>query len=104
VNFNFLRGWATLKAFVVFAGLVLFLAGSSLAQTETGQISGVVTDPSGATVPKAKVTVLNAATGGARDTTTDEHGAYAEYLYGQGGSRRILENGTTNRSDSWRQG
>ncbi len=77
MNFNFLRGWATLKAFVVFAGLVLFLAGSSLAQTETGQISGVVTDPSGATVPKAKVTVLNAATGGARDTTTDEHGAYA---------------------------
>jgi outer membrane receptor protein involved in Fe transport len=77
VNFNFLRGCAALKAFVVFAGLALFLAGSSLAQTETGQISGVVTDPSGATVPKAKVTVSNAATGGVHDTTTDDHGAYA---------------------------
>jgi outer membrane receptor protein involved in Fe transport len=77
VNFYFLSSRTALKAFLIFAGLALFLAGSSLAQTETGQISGVVTDPSGATVPKAKVTVSNAATGAARDTTTDDHGAYA---------------------------
>ena len=77
MNSNFLRGWATLRSFLVFAGLALFLIGSSLAQTETGQISGVVTDPSGATVPKAKVKVYNAATGASRDTTTDDHGAYA---------------------------
>jgi len=77
VNFYFLTSRTALKAFLIFAGLALFLAGSSLAQTETGQISGVVTDPSGATVPKAKVTVSNAATGATRDTTTDDHGAYA---------------------------
>src|SRR6266852_3053251 len=76
VNFYFLTSRTALKAFLIFAGLALFLAGSSLAQTETGQISGVVTDPSGATVPKAKVTVSSAATGAARDTTTDDHGAY----------------------------
>src|SRR6266550_2164999 len=61
---------------ICFAALLLAFAGTAWAQTETGQISGVVTDPSGATVPKAKVTVSNAATGAARDTTTDDHGAY----------------------------
>src|SRR5712692_6748025 len=62
---------------LIFAALLLVLTGRAWAQTETGEISGVVTDPSGATVPKAKVTVSNAATGAARDTTTDDHGAYA---------------------------
>src|SRR5712692_1071689 len=61
---------------LIFAALLLVLTGRAWAQTETGQISGVVTDPSGATVPKAKVTVSSAATGAARDTTTDDHGAY----------------------------
>src|SRR5713226_4959761 len=64
------------KAVLIFAALLLVLTGRAWAQTETGQISGVVTDPSGATVPKAKVTVSSAATGAARDTTTDDHGAY----------------------------
>lgn len=47
------------------------------AQTETGQINGVVSDPQGATVAKAKIVIKNMATGAARDTESDGQGFYA---------------------------
>ncbi len=37
---------------------------------------GVVTDPTGSVIPKAKVTVTNVETGISRDTVTDADGAY----------------------------
>src|SRR5438128_1973731 len=44
-----------------------------------GTILGTVTDPSGATVPGARVTLRNADTGLVRNTTTDSTGSY-EFL------------------------
>src|SRR6516162_4116472 len=52
------------------------LASSGFAQSDLGSIVGFVKDPSGATVPKAMVTVKSEATGTARRTTTNEAGYY----------------------------
>jgi hypothetical protein len=46
------------------------------AQTETGQIIGKVTDPAGALVTGATVTVKSAETGATRTATTNEQGQY----------------------------
>ena len=54
-------------------GLALAIA---YAQTG-GQITGVVTDPSGALIPSAAVTVTNTATNVARLTTTNASGIYS---------------------------
>ena len=58
---------------------VLFLCASSLAfaQAGRGSISGVVSDPSGATVSGAKITALNQATGVAMHTVTSDAGLYS---------------------------
>jgi hypothetical protein len=65
-------------ALAAILGLLLFaLPGTSFAQTETGQVVGTVTDPSGAVVPNAKVTVTNTATGAVRLGQTNGSGEYA---------------------------
>lgn len=46
------------------------------AQTSFGQISGTVTDASGAIVPGANVTAIDPATNFTRSATTDENGFY----------------------------
>ncbi len=43
----------------------------------TGTVTGTVTDSSGAAVPGATVTLIDAATGSARTTTTNDTGAFA---------------------------
>jgi len=56
---------------------ILCLAGLGLAQsTNSGDIRGTVTDPTGARVPNAKVTVLNVDTGVSRDYYTNIDGLY----------------------------
>ena len=56
--------------------LLLFLCASlAFGQSDLGSISGYVKDPTGATVPNAKVTVTNP-TGLTRSTTTNESGFY----------------------------
>ena len=58
-------------------GVVLTLGITSLfAQEYRGTILGRVTDPSGAVVPKAKITVINTETNTASDTTTNSEGTY----------------------------
>jgi hypothetical protein len=58
--------------------VILALAGGCFAQSEVGgaSLNGTVTDPSGASVPNAKVGVSNAATGLARSTQTSDVGLY----------------------------
>ncbi|HEY1241152.1 MAG TPA: TonB-dependent receptor [Bryobacteraceae bacterium] len=56
--------------------IVLVLSASAILAQSTGTIQGVVTDPSGASVPKATVTVRNMGTGEQRSFTTDASGLY----------------------------
>ena len=56
--------------------LVLGTASTLHAQTATGQITGTVTDTSGAIMAKVKVTVTNQQTGLTRESTTNDLGAY----------------------------
>jgi hypothetical protein len=58
------------------AGLVLsLLLGASQAQTPTGSLTGVVTDPSGGVIAKAAVR-LETSSGASIDTTTNRDGIY----------------------------
>jgi Carboxypeptidase regulatory-like domain/TonB dependent receptor len=59
------------------AGVLMLLAGSILFGQTAGKLIGVVSDPSSASVPDAKVTAQNVATGYARTVNTDSAGAYA---------------------------
>lgn len=60
---------------VMFFGL--FAATGLNAQTSQGRILGTVTDPSGAVVSNAKVTITNTATGVSRSLETNSVGEYA---------------------------
>jgi Carboxypeptidase regulatory-like domain/TonB dependent receptor len=63
----------------LFLGMVLLaiLAFGSVAQgQETGQISGTVTDPTGAVVPNATVVIKNIGTNATRTATSNSTGAY----------------------------
>ena len=55
---------------------VLCLASGAVGQTVQGVVTGTVTDPSGASVPKAKVTLTNAGTNISQSTTTGTDGSY----------------------------
>src|SRR5215469_7764250 len=57
--------------------LALCAATMAFAQGNTGNISGTVTDPTGAAVPGATVTATSASTDAAVKTTTNEQGGYA---------------------------
>jgi hypothetical protein len=66
------------KLSLVPAILAVFLWTAGLmAQTETGQITGTVLDPTGAVIPNAGVTAKNIATGATRSVTTTNAGVYA---------------------------
>ena len=56
---------------------VLCLASQASAQSTTdGAIGGTITDPSGATVPRASITMRNVATGATATGSTDDGGRY----------------------------
>jgi hypothetical protein len=62
---------------VVFAAaFVLILSSALFAQSYRGSISGTVTDPTGAVIVGAKVTVTSAATGVVRSAVSDDRGKY----------------------------
>lgn len=73
--------------------LFAVFAGSISAQVTTGRISGTVTDPNGAVVPNAAVTVTNAETNLVREATTDGEGNFAVQLLPPG-NYRVEASGT----------
>src|ERR1700733_6753892 len=66
----------TLSTFALVFALLSFGAFKAFPQAETGQIVGTVTEPSGAFIPNAKVTVRSVATGTERTGTTSDAGAF----------------------------
>src|ERR1051325_1966226 len=56
--------------------LAAALLGAVSAQTFQAQITGVVRDPSGASIPNARVVATNTATGVAYSTESNEQGIY----------------------------
>jgi hypothetical protein len=66
-----------LLPFVLVLALALScLASGTSAQTVQGVVTGVVTDPSGSSVPKATVTLTNMGTNVAQTTTTGDDGSF----------------------------
>ncbi len=62
--------------FISLFALMFGATGAAMAQTATGQITGLVKDASGAVLAKARVKVSSALTGLTRETTTNEEGIY----------------------------
>ena len=66
-----------MKTRTIFTALMLsMLVSYALAQTSRGTVSGLVTDPTGAVVAGATVTLTNTATNVTRTTVTNEQGNY----------------------------
>src|SRR6266700_632487 len=64
------------RQFCLVAISMLLLALGAVAQVQNGQFTGVVTDPSGAASPNAKVTVTNMGTSLSVTTTSNQNGVY----------------------------
>jgi Carboxypeptidase regulatory-like domain/TonB dependent receptor len=62
--------------FCLISLFALLCALTAMAQIQNGQFAGTVTDPSGAAVPNAKITMTNAATGLSVTATSNATGAY----------------------------
>jgi len=60
-----------------FGFALLMLSTANVSAQTSGEITGLVTDPSGAAAAGATVTVMNKATGAARRSTTNSEGLYA---------------------------
>ena len=74
---TFRRGLAASVSRAFTALLLLVLcAGAGMAQQETGQISGTVTDPQGALVAGATITIRSVDTGAERTVNTGDDGNY----------------------------
>ena len=56
--------------------MLLLLPASAFAQGELGALTGTVTDPSGAIVPEATITITNTSTGVVRTTSSSRAGYY----------------------------
>ena len=64
------------RNFIASLALLTLMAASSWGQDATGRIVGTVTDPGGAPILDAKVTVTNPATRISQEVTSDDNGYY----------------------------
>jgi hypothetical protein len=69
-----------LRSCLILALTFLFLSSYALAQRDLGTLTGTVTDPSGAAVPNAKVTITEDATALSYDVITGANGEYSRPL------------------------
>ena len=67
----------TARVAIVVCMVIAFISSTASAQVLYGSIVGTLTDDTGATVPKAVVTVKNTSTGLTRQATADENGYYS---------------------------
>ncbi|MGD0799810.1 MAG: carboxypeptidase regulatory-like domain-containing protein [Terracidiphilus sp.] len=67
---------ASMGCFLCVCVLLICVASAAFAQAGRGSVSGLVTDPSGAIVPSAKITLLNHATGISQHSLTTAAGLY----------------------------
>src|SRR5438067_811752 len=77
--------------FCLLLATVLLLALSAMAQVQNGQFVGTVTDPSGASVPNAKVTVTNLGTNYSITVTTSQTGNYGASQLPPGSYKMTVE-------------
>ena len=56
--------------------LAMLFPGLLLAQSDTGRVTGTVTDATGAVIPGATVTLVNTDTGSTQTATTNGEGFY----------------------------
>ena len=61
----------------LFAIILITTWWSGLAQTDTGNISGTVTDPSGAVIPHTTIALTSVSTNAARTGASDDSGSYS---------------------------
>jgi hypothetical protein len=67
---------SVLRTAALFAAVTITTAGHLWGQVSTGEITGTVKDPSGAALANAKITLVNTATGVARDIVSNQEGVY----------------------------
>ena len=70
-------GMRRLSRRIAFFCLLSFSGRALLAQGVFATLAGLVSDPTGAVVPDAKITLTDAGSGSARDTVTDAGGYYS---------------------------
>src|SRR4051794_950606 len=76
---------------LTFSALVISLVSGTSGQVVTGTLTGAVRDTTGATVPNARVSVTNQATGVSQSTTTTSDGIYNLPYLGPGTYRIGIE-------------
>src|SRR5712692_8279756 len=89
------------RLLIVLTAISLF-SSVAMAQVSTGSLSGTVTDPNGASVPSAKVSVTGTENGFKEETVTSEAGLYVfprlpvgryEVAAEQSGFKKLMRSG-----------
>jgi hypothetical protein len=73
---NSLRHATVSAGILLVTAFILLLPRFASAQIDTGSVVGIVSDPSGAAIPGATVTLSNEASGVSRSVTTNGDGEY----------------------------